>query len=306
MLVALWHLRYLGLDQIHEVWFQGRSAEACRRRLWSLEQASVVIRVKTLSSKWPSVFRLSSEGYALLREVRHGAFESLKNEVGLQFLPHLLETNAIFLTLAQGEWLWDRLPFTWNGSHHAGLSFSAASNSTDFSKPAWRSRVLRADAVITPKGPGDRVFLELDRATESIDSKTGRTSITRKLEAYQAYLFGRSGGRSWHHAAFGDDRRAVVLFVVPAVEGASRRQRSILNAARALRGLEVPVVRGRDLRGRWCPNAGPRRAAVICVTCCSVGCAAVEHSRAGGRGGRGSVRLLPGGRGRRSRRPGAC
>ncbi|MFC1611074.1 replication-relaxation family protein [Myxococcota bacterium] len=231
MLVGLWHLRYLATVQIQALWYPDRSGDACDRRLRVLQKEELIERVGIRAHGWPSAWRLRNGGLQKLREFKDGEFAGYER-LTERYLPHLLETNDVFLKL---EWVWERLGFEWLGSHRSLLAFRHGGG-----RSRSRNRVVRSDAVVTPKADGHRVFVELDRGTESIESRTGRTSIVGKLKAYESFLNGRrADGKTWYRSTFGDERGARLLFVVPQSRRESIRKASILKAAASFPRLDV-------------------------------------------------------------------
>jgi hypothetical protein len=209
--LVLYHLRYLTQEQLGRIWYSERSSGACDRRLRRLREKGLLNRVHIGHPKWTSAWTLTGEGIRTLRGLRDGEFHSSR-PVSSMFLPHLLQTNEVFLKLSGGEWLWDRLPFRWRGSHRASFEYQDNSD-------GGRNARLTADAVITPRGHGPRVLLELDRSSERIRKQDRGRTIEGKLTAYKLFLTGRplSGltvNQTWYAKAFGDEKPARVIFAL--------------------------------------------------------------------------------------------
>jgi hypothetical protein len=206
--LALFHLRYLTNKQAAGIWYRERGLGGAERRLRRLCENGLVSRVHIGHPYFPSAWTLTGEGIRALRRVREGEFFSFR-PISPMFLPHLLQTNEVFLKLAGEEWLLDRLGFKWIGSHRSSFAYS----------DGVRSNRLTPDAVITPRGSGPRIFLELDRSTERIRKRDHGRTIEGKLQAYQTFFMRRpmEGLRShptWYHQAFPDGRSCCVAFVL--------------------------------------------------------------------------------------------
>src|SRR5438093_884380 len=102
MLLALWHLRYLAAEQIGKIWYPERDELGCLKRLSRLGKSGILKRVGIYHSRWPSAWTLGPEGVRRLRELYAGDFEATK-PLKPQFIPHLLETNQVWVILAGGE-----------------------------------------------------------------------------------------------------------------------------------------------------------------------------------------------------------
>jgi hypothetical protein len=250
LLQGLYELRYLEAGQIGKRWFGGVPAETTRWRLWMLVKEQLLERQvvqAALDEVALSVYRVTPRGMQVLKS-RGLPVGNYYESVRVQFLRHLIETNAVFLALA-GSTPWSDLSFQWQGSHRA--RFEYAEPGSVVSGHAERRRVLCPDAVITPKDPAaPRTLLELDRATETISAKRGRNSIVGKLRAYRTFLRRVIPGeeRTAYDVAFRRDPKAArVVFALASPDPTRERERSILSAANAeAPELDVRCVRLAD------------------------------------------------------------
>ena len=211
MLLALWHLRYLTSTQIQGLWFKDRTLGATQKRLSRLKAAGILDRVRWFEDEHRAAWLVGIEGLRWLRRNRQEEFQPTK-PLSVQFIQHLIDTNQVFFILAGDERVWGRLPFVWRGSHETTLPYGrylSADRGLD-----QRQAVIRADAVVEPRGALRRIFIELDRSTECIAAKEARRSIEGKLDAYRQSLHGRNhDGQTWHAATLRDRRVPHVLFL---------------------------------------------------------------------------------------------
>ena len=154
MLLGLWHLRYLVTDQIFRAWFPDRTMQACRTRLSRLAAEDLLKRSPSndRSRRW--AWRLGQAGHAAL-EAKLGRELKPYQELTPQFIPHLVETNDVFMGLNSAGWPWESLPFDWLGSHRCGLPFEQVVRHPDTGAAVRRNKLLRPDAIVLAKGSGD-------------------------------------------------------------------------------------------------------------------------------------------------------
>ncbi len=157
MMKVLFHLRYLGTGQIHRQWYKDRNLENCQTRLGRLAESKLLKRVRVEHKRWPYAWKLGVEGFKVVAEQVGEQIVRYRPLTGI-FLPHLIETNDVFLRLAPVDWRWNTLPFSWHGSHRMQLEFTeiVRDNGTGTTKEC--KRVIRPDAVMASNGL--RVFLE--------------------------------------------------------------------------------------------------------------------------------------------------
>ena len=253
---SLCELRYLTISQIQNHWYREVQAETARRRLWLLGKDGLLERIgvpEALGLPLLSVYRLTASGVATVRNRGLGNFE-LYDDVSPQFLRHLVNTNQVFLALAETS-SWELLPFVWHGSHRSRLSFVqlVADRRGGISRPCQRQ--LAPDALIAPKGDpkAARCFLELDRVTEAMGVGPGHNSIERKLHAYRALIqqFVPGKTESAYAIAFRrSPRPARVVFVVDTKDAYQKRMASILKMARQVAPeLDVRAMPLSDVAG---------------------------------------------------------
>jgi hypothetical protein len=251
LLRTLHALRYLRPSQIRRMWFRERTKAATENRLSQMVVDGLLERT-VLGGERATVLRLGSKGIVRLSEVLLGDFQRTE-PVSPVFLPHLLDTNEVFIALAGVEWEWARLPFRWRGSHRVHFRFPQLVMSADGGVHR-RRRLLVPDALVTPALSGAPIcFLELDRSTECVSEGPGRSSIVRKLNTYNAFIAKNVPGRSEtaYEVVFKEQQRPPrVVFVVASNDLADRRRASILKAAHDnARDFDVRCVRLDDLSG---------------------------------------------------------
>ena len=234
---SLCELRYLSSSQIQEYWYKATPVETVRGRLWRLCKEGFLRRIgvpEALGLPVLSVYRLTASGVATVRNRGLGNFD-LYDDVSPQFLRHLVNTNQVFLALAEAS-SWDLLPFVWHGSHRSRFSFVQLMSDRRGGVARQCQRQLAPDALITPKGDpkAARCFLELDRVTEAMGVGPGHNSIERKLRAYRALIqqFVPGKTESAYAIAFQrSPRPARVIFVVDTKDAYQKRMASILKMA---------------------------------------------------------------------------
>ena len=242
MLHALYHLRYLTAEQILTAWYEKRALSGGMQRLWRLSAAGILQRTDTLNSHYGVAWSVGPEGLRVLRDVKAERYVTQKS-LSVPYIPHQIDTNAVFLELADGEPVWERLSFSWSATKGNSFAYQERRRD-DFGVLRKRNARLIPDALITPKSPSKpRIFLELDRSTECLQEEDGRTSIRRKLRAYRTFLF--TG--SWYEQAFRDERPVRVVFVLARRDSRAaapylrdRRKRSIAAAAGEV-AADVPL-----------------------------------------------------------------
>ena len=272
---SLHGLRYLRSSQIRKLWFRDRTKGATEKRLSQMVGEGLIERT-VLGGERATVLRLGPKGLVRLSEVFLGQFERTE-PLSAVFLPHLLDTNAVFIVLAGVEWDWARLPFRWRGSHCVHFRFPQLVTGGD-GGVCRRRRLLVPDALVTPSvrcevdapleprsaiaprsivtpasAAAPQCFLELDRSTECLSEAPARSSIVRKLLTYKAFILQNVPGRpeTAYDVVFKKHQRSPrVIFVVASNDLADRRRSSIIKAAREHAGeLDVRCVRLDDAAG---------------------------------------------------------
>ena len=211
LLRSLFELRYLATRQIWETWYPEKSLGACGQRLRKLRRDGFVVGARINNDRWQFAWQLGGDGIRVLRRLFDGDFEPHK-PLSMVGLPHLLDTNQIYLALSCGAQAWGGGQFEWLGSHRAMLEYSTHKGPSQ----------LHPDAIITPAATTEaRVLIELDRGTEALRGDLQRATIERKIERFA------DTGEKVVQAHFRDTRPVRLLFVVPA--GAQKRKANLLS-----------------------------------------------------------------------------
>lgn len=235
MLKTLYELRYLATEQIRQLYYPDRSPDACGQRLRRLRREGLLTSQSINNDRWMFAWRVGPEGIRRLQRMCSG--DSFQYKILAQSsLPHLLDTNQVFLALAQRQTDWGQLPFKWKGSHKAVLPFSRFVKS-DHGTGHREQTQMHPDAIITPLAPNaPRVFLELDRGTEAIRADGQRATIERKVQIFfDFHTLSSEAGQvvDWRAKHFRDARKSILLFVVP--PGASKRRQHVEQAWERIR-----------------------------------------------------------------------
>ncbi|MFC1609557.1 replication-relaxation family protein [Myxococcota bacterium] len=244
---VLGELRYLSSEQIYGLWFADRPLLSVKRRLRKLRVAGYLRSVRRQIDGRGVAWRLGGRGFRLLRDL-FGDDVGWYQDVKAQFIEHLLDTNKVWITLGEPHPVWAEIGFSWLGSHRARFEFAS------LERNRRQTRYVNPDALVRARGPGPRLFLELDRSTETIKERAGQRSIVGKLKAYRAaFVLPLPGQRHSAYAAKFRDGRAPRIVFVLSRDRRGKRADSIANVAQEVTpDLDVSCVQLDDanaLRG---------------------------------------------------------
>src|SRR5713101_6785523 len=100
--------RYLSSDQIHQMFFSGRTEAACRGRLFLLgglgkqrKQLAYVkrLRFRSFEGQWFSAWTPTLQGYCIARAVLGTEGEAPAYDVSANFLEHSIRLNDLLVSL---------------------------------------------------------------------------------------------------------------------------------------------------------------------------------------------------------------
>ncbi len=256
--------RYLSSEQIHRLFFPGRTEAACRGRLFLLgglgKQRKPLayvrrLRFRSFEGQWFSVWTPTLQGYCIAQGVLGTEVKVPAYDVSANFLEHSIRLNDLLVSLLQPS---DkriatiaRARFRWVASDSARLPWQDYDQRSGSVK-----RVIQPDAILEIPTLRRRFFLECEMGTHSIVSanpdKHGATS--NKLDRYNCLLrtyVDVECKRSYYDENFPDRWPAELLFLVhsavrrdhvtEAIEKAKTRWGDRSLPARALTFEEAPV-----------------------------------------------------------------
>ncbi len=242
MLYGMYKLRFLNTSQINRVWYKRKQDRYAYYRLKRLAEEKVIkpIRHRNKILAWT----LGKRGYEYLRSNLIENIEAQK-KVSPSFVEHMLDVSQVYFILSGDQAIFERAGFLWDSGGAAKLCYTQSMRDR-FGVYRTAQRFIRPDAIISPLPgqKGKRIFLELDRGTERIFTKTEQSSIEDKLSAYATYLFKGdiASNVTWYQNQYEDNLPAKVVFVVSNKK--QRRVESIQKAMHAFRyhGLDVEVM----------------------------------------------------------------
>ena len=219
--------RYLSSDQIHQLFFSGRTEAACRGRLFLLgglgKQRKPLayvrrLRFRSFEGQWFSVWTPTLQGYCIAQAVLGTEVKVPAYDVSANFLEHSIRLNDLLVSLLQTT---DKriptaahAPFRWVPSDSARLPWQGYEQRTGSVK-----RVIQPDAILEIPALRRRFFLECEMGTHSIISanpaKHGATS--NKIDRYNSFMrtyLDAAGKKTQYAETFPDQWAAELLFLV--------------------------------------------------------------------------------------------
>src|SRR6266851_211030 len=219
--------RYLCSEQIHRLFFPGRTEAACRGRLFLLgglgKQGKPLayvrrLRFRSFEGQWFSVWTPTLQGYCIAQGVLGTEVKVPAYDVSANFLEHSIRLNDLLVSLLQPS---DkriatiaRARFRWVASDSARLPWQDYDQRSGSVK-----RVIQPDAILEIPTLRRRFFLECEMGTHSIVSanpdKHGATS--NKLDRYNSCMrtyVDVAGTKTYYDETFPDRWQAEVLFLV--------------------------------------------------------------------------------------------
>jgi hypothetical protein len=233
--------RYATADQIHRLFFAGRSKKQTYRRLaklcapgGGLGQGACLRRLEFRRSEGTGVpvWALSSYGRGIAGECVPYLRPPAEHDIGHRFLEHTLLLNEVLVELVLKLRAFDiaplsQLPFRWYAEDDSSLQF------TRHVGPA-RTRtqsVLKPDAILEIPRRRRRLFLEAETGTQSIAKANPARSgaILVKVRRYTDFFIGRTerGSETWYRAAYPDGFTPRVVFLVHSKERKTRVEEAL-------------------------------------------------------------------------------
>lgn len=229
--------RYASAEQLHRLFFDGRSKKQTYRRLAKLSLAGNRpgegaclrrLQYRRREGNGVPVWALTAYGRTLVVPLVPWLRPPAAHDVGARFLEHTLVLNDVLAGLVErlrgvAAAPLAALPFRWLSEDDGVLEFELYDRKTGATSKA----VLKPDAIVDVPGRRRRLFLEAETGTQSIATanpdRTG--AITSKLARYAAFFTGlaRDTGReTWYEAAFPDRFVPRLVFLVHSDERRAR------------------------------------------------------------------------------------
>jgi hypothetical protein len=229
--------RYASAEQLHRLFFDGRSKKQTYRRLAKLSapgnrpgEGACLRRLEYRRREGNGVPVWALTGYArsLVVSLVPWLRPPPASDVGARFLEHTLLLNDVLAGLVErlrGSALVPlaALPFRWLSEDDGILEYDHYDRRTGKSSKA----VLKPDAIVEVPGRKRRLFIEAETGTQSIATANPARSgaIMSKLARYAAFFTGlaKDGDReSWYEAAFLDGFVPRLVFLVHSDERLAR------------------------------------------------------------------------------------
>jgi hypothetical protein len=224
--------RYATADQVHRLFFEGRSKKQTYRRLaklcapgGGLGQGACLRRLEFRRSEGTGVpvWALSSYGRGIAAECVPYLRPPAAQDIGHRFLEHTLLLNEVLVELVLKLRAFDlapldQLPFRWHAEDDETLQFTRHVGPGH----ARATSVLKPDAILEVPGRKGRLFLEAETGTQSIATANPARSgaVLVKVRRYADFFIGRSdrAPATWYRAAFPDGFTPQVVFLVHSKE----------------------------------------------------------------------------------------
>lgn len=191
--------RYLSFEQIHKLFFAGRTEGASRIRLFQLgglgkqPQPTPYIRrlrFRSYEGKWFSAWTPTPLGYVVARGALGTEPKLPAGDVSASFLEHCIRLNDLLVGLVAGGRTpfpsVRQLPFRWIPSDSVRLPWR------DYDRKAGisRARVIQPDASLELPSLRKRYFLECEMGTQPLSSEdpTREGATTHKLRRYSDFM----------------------------------------------------------------------------------------------------------------------
>jgi hypothetical protein len=226
--------RYVSADQVHRLYFEGKSKKQTYRRLSKLCQPGgkpgegpCLRRLEYRRSEGTGVPVWALSPYGRIVAIRCYPFlrPPAAHDVGHQFLEHTLVLNDVLagLVLKLRRSLVEPfayLPFLWLSEDDETLQFDWSPQGR-ISSEHFKA-VLKPDAVIESRVRSIRLFLEAETGTQSITTATPGKSgaITNKVRRYARFVHGLKPGtmKTFYKVAFDDTFVPRLVFLVHSAE----------------------------------------------------------------------------------------
>jgi hypothetical protein len=234
--------RYASAEQIHRLFFDGRSKKQTYRRLAKLctpggrpGEAAHLRRLEFRRREGTGVpvWALTSYGWAVAEPLVPWLRPLAAVDIGARFLEHTLLLNDVLMGLVlvlrpAATAPLAVLPFRWLSEDEGALQFQRYQLHTH----QRTSAVLRPDAILEIPRRQRRLFIEAETGSQSITTANpGQTgAIVSKLRRYADFFSGMAGpgrGDTWYTRAFPDDFVPRLLFLVHSLDRRERVRRAI-------------------------------------------------------------------------------
>jgi hypothetical protein len=233
--------RYATADQVHRLFFEGRSKKQTYRRLaklcapgGSLGQGACLRRLEVRRPEGTGVpvWALSSYGRGIAGECVPYLRPPAEHDIGHRFLEHTLLLNEVLVELVLRLRAFDlaplaQLPFRWHAEDDDTLQFTRHVGPGHTRAPS----VLKPDAILEIPGRKVRLFLEAETGTQSIATANPARSgaVLVKVRRYADFFIGRSHRApvTWYRAAFPDEFAPQVVFLVHSKERKARVEAAV-------------------------------------------------------------------------------
>ncbi len=261
--------RYASAEQVHRLFFDGRSKKQTYRRLAKLcrpgsrpgEGACLRrLEYRRREGTGVPVWALAPYGRNLVVPFVPWLRPPAVSDIGARFLEHTLLLNDVLAGLVMALRVsatapLAALPFRWLSEDDGVLEFENLHRKTGTLMKA----VLKPDAMLEVPSRQRRLFVEAETGTQSIaTAHPGRNgAIVSKLYRYDRFVSTRPGNeeKTWYRRAFGDGFEPRLLFLVHSEERKERVQR----ATRRVLG-SLPMSRLQVLVFTFAEAAGALRA----------------------------------------------
>ncbi len=220
--------RYASAEQVHRLFFDGRSKKQTYRRLAKLcrpggrpGEGACLRRLEYRRKEGTGVpvWALTLYGRTLVVPLIPWLRPPAAHDVGHRFLEHTLLLNDVLAGLVLSGRRSDtaplaELPFRWYSEDDGVLKFRRLGQRFD----TFATSVLKPDAIVEIRSAKRRLFIEAETGTQSIvtayPERTG--AIVAKLQRYERFFVGRSsyGGPTWYRGTFDDDLLPRLVFFV--------------------------------------------------------------------------------------------
>jgi len=220
--------RYLSSEQIHRLFFSGRTEAACRGRLFLLaglgkerKPLSYVrrLRFRSFEGQWFSVWAPTIQGYLIARSVLGKEVKAPAYDVSAHFLEHSIRLNDLLVALLQTTDKripsMPRAPFHWVPSDSSRLPWQEYEGN----QRGTVTRIVQPDAILEIPGLRRRLFLECEMGTHTIvtanPEKYGAT--TNKIDRYNKFMATYVDGdfsKTYYEQTFPDRWSPELLFLV--------------------------------------------------------------------------------------------
>jgi hypothetical protein len=233
--------RYASAEQVHRLFFEGRSKKQTYRRLAKLctpggrpgETAYLRrLEFRRREGTGVPVWALTSFGRSVVAPLLPWLRPPAASDIGARFLEHTLLLNEVLTALVQRLRAsitapLVALPFRWLSEDDGVLDFQIFRTELQQSFKA----VLKPDAILEIPARQRRLFIEAETGTQSITTAhPGQTgAVVSKLRRYGKFFEGlavRVAG-TWYENAFPDGFAPRLLFLVHSNERRERVRRAV-------------------------------------------------------------------------------